>query len=373
MKPRLLFILSDLGPGGAQPMNVRLARQLQNRGWPVRLVTLFKRPWFEPLDATGLDVVRLNAQGVEKPLVALRLVPLARQADVVIGGEDDAATNYGWLAAKVAGKPFIAWTHTSLHRHLERHGHIDRWLSVNVRRHVRWTVFPSHGALNSLRKALGKQPNGVQWEVIENFLEPIPEPTNQPPNPRFFGKPVVLGIGRLDEYKAFDRLIRAHAALRAKDLDHHLVILGEGSERPKLESEIQRLGVADTVFLPGHVTNVQDWLAHATVFAMCSRYEGFGLVLLEALSCGTPAVAMDCPSGPREILQDGWAGLLTPDGDEVAFQAALEQLLTSPELRRNYAERGLERAKHYSPGRIIPKWEALLAQVASSGQRSGAR
>nr|BAL54436.1 glycosyl transferase family 1 [uncultured Gammaproteobacteria bacterium] len=368
MKPRLLFIISDLGPGGAQPMNVRLARQLQNRGWPVRLVTLFKRPWFEPLDATGLDVVRLNAQGWAKPLVALRLLPLARQADVVIGGVEDAATNYGWLAARVAGKPFIAWTHTAFHEHIKGLGPVDRWLTYTVRRRVRWTVFPSRGALSSLRRLLGKQPQGANWMVIENFLDPSPSPRPCPPDAELFAKPVVLGIGRLVGQKAFDRLIRAHAALRAKGLDHHLVILGEGPERSKLEAEIQRLGVAATAFLLGHVTNVQDWLAHATVFAMCSRYEGFGLVLLEALSCGTPAVAMDCPSGPREILQDGWAGLLTPDGDEVAFQAALEKLLTSPELRRTYAERGLERAKYYSPERIIPKWEALLAQVASSGR-----
>lgn len=58
-KPRLLFIISDLGPGGAQPINVWLARLLRNHGYPVRMVTLFQRPWFEPVDASSLEVIRL--------------------------------------------------------------------------------------------------------------------------------------------------------------------------------------------------------------------------------------------------------------------------------------------------------------------------
>lgn len=347
-------------------MNLRLARQLQSRGYSVRLVTLFKRLWFEPLDPSGLDVVRFDARGIGKPLVALRLIPFVRQADVIIGGEDLAATNYGWIAAKIASRPFVAWTHIAFHEHIKRLSRLDRWLSLVVRRRIRWTVFPSEGALESLRRALGGQPDDAHWVVIENFLEALPEPAPTPPDPRMFAQPVVLGIGRLAEQKAFDRLIRAHAALRGKGLDHHLLILGEGPERPKLEAEAQRLGVTGTVFLPGHVTNVQDYFAHATVFALCSRYEGFALVLLEALSLGVPAVAMDCPSGPREILKDGWAGLLMPDGDETAFQAALERLLTSPELRQQYAERGRERAQDYMPDNIIPKWEVFLAEVASS-------
>ena len=368
MKPRLLFIINDLGPGGAQPMNLRLARQLQSRGYPVRLVTLFKRPWFEPLDPSGLEVVRLNAKGAEKPLVVFRLVPLVKQADIVIGGEDMAATNYGWLAATMAHRPFLAWTHISFHRHLQRAGWLDRSLSRWIRRYIRWTVFPSHGALDSLRQVLEEQPPNSIWQVIENFLDPWPKPGPAPPDRTIFSKPVVLGIGRLAAQKAFDRLIRAHAALRRRGLDHHLVILGEGPKRRELEAEVKRLRVTESVFLSGHVENVGDWLGHAAVFALCSRYEALPLVLLEALSCGVPSVAMDCPAGPREILQDRKAGLLVSDGDEAAFQEAIARLLTSLELRQHYAEQAQVRAQYYTPERIVPKWEALLAEVAASGR-----
>jgi len=349
-------------------MNLRLARQLQSRDYPVRLLTLFKRPWFEPLDPFGLDVVRLNMRGWNKPLAVLRLLPWVRQADIVIGGVEDAATNYGWLAATLGGKPFIAWTHTSLSEHIQRIQRLDRWISLQVRRRLRWMVFPSHGALESMQQVLGETHHQrTHWRIIENFLDPLPTPSPQPPDLQLFSKPVVLGIGRLSAEKAFDRLIRAHAVLRARGFDHHLIILGEGPLRQMLESEAQRLGVGETVFLPGHVHNVADWLAHATVFALSSRYEGFGLVLLEALACGTPAVAMDCPSGPREILALGQAGILVPEGDEVAFQEALARLLSSPKLRAHYAQAGRERARHYAPERILPQWEALLAEIAASG------
>jgi len=111
------------------------------------------------------------------------------------------------------------------------------------------------------------------------------------------------------------------------------------------------------------VDNVADWLAHATVFALCSRYEGFALVLLEALAAGVPAVAMDCPAGPREILRDGEAGVLVPEGDETAMQAAIAQLLHDPGLRARFVQAGLTRARDFTPEYIVPKWETLLQEV----------
>lgn len=180
---------------------------------------------------------------------------------------------------------------------------------------------------------------------------------------------MIIGIGRLTEQKAFDRLIRAHSVLQHKGFDHHLVILGDGAQKSFLFGEARRLGVENTVFMPGHVENVADWLARSTVFALCSRYEGLPLVLLEAIAQGIPTVAMDCPSGPREILQDGKYGLLVAEGDETAFTDALASLLKDPALRAKYAALGLERARHYAPERIANEWENFLMHVIERHQR----
>ncbi len=368
MKPNVLIVIPDLGPGGAPPMNLRLAQQLQMREWRVRLAVLFDR-WRVLGDdlCGGLEIVHLGKFSLhDRMLLPVRLARLAKDADVVIGGVECAATTYGWLAARLAHRPFISWMHTNFHSHQARLRVVDRWITSLIYRCARWVVLPSRGALESLRLALGTQPPHAVWEVIENFLPQAGlTPAIAPTDPNMFSKPVVMGIGRLVEEKAFDRLIRAHADLLARGIENHVVILGEGPLRPALEEEARRLGVRDSVFLPGHVIDVPGWLRQATAFALCSKYEGLPLVLLEALACGIPTVAMDCPSGPRAILQDGWAGLLTPEGDEAAFQEALARLLTSEEQRTRYAARGKERARHYTPERIVPQWEALLERVIS--------
>ncbi len=364
MRRRLLFVLPDLAAGGAQPMNLALARALSARGWQVRLAVLFDRPPTIALaQFSSLPILRLNARGTLSKLRALaRLTTLAREADIVIGGMEFAATTYGYWAAYGADKAFLSWTHIAFDRHQYSAPLLDRWMSRLVYRRCPHVVFPSHGAREALAKALGGQPARANWTVIENFLADLAQ-SGPAPDAKALTKPLVLGIGRLVEQKAFDRLLRAHAALRAQGLDHHLVILGEGPLREALTAQARALGVEESVFLPGHVGNVRDWLRHATVFALCSRYEGFSLALLEALAAGVPAVAMDCPSGPREILLDGAVGRLVPADDEAAFTKALGELLCDEALRAHYAALGRRRALDYTPARIVPRWEALLADI----------
>jgi glycosyltransferase involved in cell wall biosynthesis len=375
MKPKLLFVLPDLAAGGAHFMNVRLTQQLQQRGWHVDLAVLFRRDEVIPAETlSGLEVHRFNATNLPTKLAALaRLAQLAKRYDLVVGGMEFAATNYGYLAAQLAQKPFLSWTHIAFAQHQLNAGVADRAITQWVYRRRQNVVFVSHGALESLRLTLGEKPENVRWQVIENFIDPsCPTDKKEVSDKRVFAKPVVAGIGRLASQKAFDRLIRVHAALRNQGLDHHLLILGEGPLRRALSEQASALGVFETVFMPGHVTHVAAWLSHAAAFALCSRYEGFALVLLEALSCGVPAVAMDCPAGPREILDGGRYGLLVPDGDEVAMTEALGRLLRDANLRAHYAELGKERAKHYSAERIVPQWEALFEQILTEqGQRDG--
>lgn len=354
-------------------VNLRLLKALARRGWRVQAAVLFERPSQPRVDVSFyLDFLLdgFPARGIaSKMVLPWRIAVHARNADLVIGGLELAATNYGFLAARLSRRPFLSWTHTAFAQHQYTAGPLDRWVSHWVYRHCRNVVFPSSGALASLAKALGGQPLGVRWHVIENFLEGIPPKSSDPPDKELYRKPVLIGVGRLVREKAFDRLIRAHAVLRAQGIDHHLIILGDGPERERLQRLVQELSLEASAFLPGHVSDPWPWLSYAHVFAMCSQYEGLPLVLLEAMAAGLPCVAMDCESGPREILQDGAFGLLTSDGDEGAFYEALARVFCDPQLRVELSTKAQLRAKHYSKEHIVPRWEGLFHQLIGRHNR----
>ncbi len=167
--------------------------------------------------------------------------------------------------------------------------------------------------------------------------------------------PVVLGAGKLRPQKGFDVLLRAFAVLRRRR-PVRLIVLGEGPGRGALSRLARRLGVATQVDLPGFVVNPFAWMSRARVFALSSRWEGLPGVLVQALACGCPVVATDCPSGPDEILEGGRFGRLVPVDDVRALASALEQTLDAPgdpALRR-------DRAGAYSVDRALDRTLALL-------------
>ena len=349
-------------------MNLRLADQLTRSGWTIDVAFLFDRHGYLGYrnDFRQLRFIHMRADGrLKRMFLPMRLTCLARKYHLVLAGLDLAATNYGYAAARMAGRPFVSWVHIAFDEHSRSVSRVSRALSLWVYRHVSPIVFPSRGARDSLESALGGKPASSEWHVIENFHD-TSQPDDaviSPPPANVFSRPVVLSIGRLSEQKAYDRLIRTHASLRRKGVEHHLAILGEGPERDRLETLAAQLGVADTTFLPGHVHHPRPWLHSATVFALCSLYEGLPLVLIEALQAGLPVASMDCPAGPREILDGGKVGILVPAGDEAALESAIARLLADPALRATYAARGKEKAKAYAPETIVPRWEALLAHL----------
>lgn len=142
-------------------------------------------------------------------------------------------------------------------------------------------------------------------------------------------RPLILGVGRLHRQKDFPTLIRAFA-IACKKRDLRLAIVGEGSERRMLETLSHQLGVQDYVLLPGFVDNPFAWMSHASLFVLSSAWEGFALVLLEALASGCPVISTDCPNGPREILLDGTYGTLVPIGDPEAMAGAMLATLAAP-------------------------------------------
>jgi glycosyltransferase involved in cell wall biosynthesis len=165
----------------------------------------------------------------------------------------------------------------------------------------------------------------ITTELFEKSRAPLSHPwfaKNQPP--------VLLAVGRLTKQKGFDVLLQAFAQLR-RQRAVRLIILGEGEERAALEAEIDELGLQDDVCLPGFVTNPYQYMAHAAVFVLSSRWEGLPTVLVEAMALGLAIVSTDCPSGPREILQEGKYGLLVPVENPPALASALASALAQGE------------------------------------------
>ena len=169
----------------------------------------------------------------------------------------------------------------------------------------------------------------------------------------------VIAMGSLEQRKGFDTLIRAFHAVTKTDDSVNLVILGEGGKRRELESLIARLRLQTRAFMPGFVTNPFPILKNAQVFILSSVVEGLPNVLIQAMACGVPVVATDCPSGPQEILEGGKWGYLVPVGDANSMASAiLEQL--SGVFPRLPVE---QRARFFSVDRAVNAYEDLIGRV----------
>lgn len=147
----------------------------------------------------------------------------------------------------------------------------------------------------------------------------------------------LVSLGRLSAEKQVDRLITAFAQLPDSLSQWTLQICGDGAQRDALARQIAGLRLGSRVQLCGWVSDVGAVFRDAGAFALTSRYEGFPNALLEAMAAGVPSLAVDCESGPREIIRDGENGLLVPQDDPAALSAGLQRLLTDINLRRRFA------------------------------------
>lgn len=169
----------------------------------------------------------------------------------------------------------------------------------------------------------------------------------------------LITIGRLVDQKDHDTLIKAFAKVK-KNIDACLYIIGNGPNRKKLENLAQTLDIGDAIRFLGWQSNPFALLKQADLFVLSSLFEGFGNVLVEAMACGLPVVSTDCPSGPREILKDGEAGILVPVGDVDALAQAMTTLLSEPQSRAEYARKGKDRAKEFDVSLIAQEYVEFM-------------
>ena len=186
-------------------------------------------------------------------------------------------------------------------------------------------------------------------ELPPHPSEPSPEAAGVPTD-----VPLALAVGRLIEQKDHETLLRAFALVHAQLPEARLAILGSGPLEQRTRSLVQELGLSGVVVLPGR-TEIRDWLQRADVFVHTSRWEGFGIVLLEAMLAGLPVVATRVSAVP-EVVADGETGALVEAGDAEGVARELGRLLADPERSARLGAAGLERARvEFSVERMVQR------------------
>ncbi len=166
----------------------------------------------------------------------------------------------------------------------------------------------------------------------------------------------IIAVGRLFEQKRFDRLIEAFSIIATKYPTWKLNIFGEGPLWDKLQSQIRQLGLTERISIDKPTKEILLEYMRSRFFVLSSDFEGFGLVIIEAMSCGIPVVSTDCPCGPSEIIQDGETGLLSKlDSKDLADK--MEWMITHDEELTTFGTNAHKAAARYRQEIIMPEWE----------------
>jgi len=180
------------------------------------------------------------------------------------------------------------------------------------------------------------------------------------------GNKRIIAIGRLTKQKGYKYLLDAVSLIIREISNIKLLILGEGEDRKFLEEYAKKIGVSKYVCFCGFKSNPYKYLAHSDVFVLASLWEGFGNVILEAMACGIPVVATDCPSGPREIISHMEDGLLVPVRDAKSLATAIIELLRNESLREKLVTNAFKKVGNFDVDKIVNIYEKLFEEVFKS-------
>lgn len=269
---------------------------------------------------------------------------------------------FNLLAARFAPRDVILVGQEHLHLGAHR---------KNLRAHMRrW--YPHLDALVTLTEAdrdayatfLGNA--STRLEAIANPLPNGPKPVSR------LDAPIIAAAGRMAKVKHYERLIAAFAKVTAVHPDWSLRLYGTGPELEKLRTVTAHHHLEDNVAFMGRTDDIYAAFAQASIVALSSSFEGFGMTIIEAFACGVPVVSFDAPQGPREIITHGRDGLLVPPGDINALADALMDLIEDPAKRRHMGANARHGAVRYDIATIAGHWENLLTDLLAA-RRGGHR
>lgn len=200
------------------------------------------------------------------------------------------------------------------------------------------------------------------WPEINCTVIPNPSPFNIG-SLECEKEKIVLAVGTQSFNKGYDRLINVWDKINKKHPNWKLKIFGKQNLKKELQGKINLLKLNEKIELNDPIKNIENEYRKASIFALSSRTEGFGMVLVEAMTFGVPCVAFDCPHGPKDIIKNNEDGYLVENNNLVAFSKALSVLIENKELRLKMGGKAKENVKRYSSSNVASQWDMLFNRI----------
>jgi len=313
----------------------RFARALAAQGHDVDLIIGHIETRNEMQEFKGINIIHLNKSSVRKMFWPLVKYLFTQRPQVVFSAEDHLnivvllASIFSFSKAKISGSsrvtPFDTYSKSLFSK---------GWILKQFSKLLMWkaTVLScvSKDMVSQYKVVFPNSPHICIYNIVDD-VQSRKEMHYPQSHPWLNNKkcPVIIGAGKLATWKGFDNLINAFAECK-KSINMKLIILGDGPLKSKLNSQIQELNLEDSIELTGYVDNPLNYYSNADVFVLSSRVEGLPNVLVEAMMCGCTPVSTDCPTGPRELLQDGKYGYIVPVDDYKKLAKAIINAIKTP-------------------------------------------
>lgn len=368
-------ILGTYNSGGMERVLSNKANWLVKNGYDITIITTDQKnrssffSFSKKIKMIDLDINYCDNQGVgiiRKTINHIKKVELHKKRlsallfsekfDIVIsmfGNEADFLWKIKDGSSKVVEIHFSKFFRSQCERR-GLWGMVDSWRSKkdvsNMKRYDRFI------ALTQEDKSYWKELNNV--EVIYNAV------TFSPTEQAQLCDKKVIAVGRHSHQKGFDMLIDAWGIVYAKHPDWKLSIIGGGELLDSNKERIINAKLTEGIELMSPISSVEQEFLSSSIYAMSSRYEGFGMVLIEAMSCGVPAVSFACKCGPRDIIEDGVSGMLVEPNDVEKLAEGVCKLIENPELRKAMGAEAAKQVKaKFAEERIMKQWVELFDQL----------
>ena len=370
MMKKILFLIHNLGPGGAEKVLVNLVNNMDPEKFDITVMALFGGGVNEQFLKPHIRLINCFQKSVRGNSHLMKLLTPRQLHKRLIREKYDIEVSYleGPSARIISGCPhpdtkLVSWIHVEQHtRALAAQSFRSYEESSRCYQKFHTTVCVSEYVKQDF---LSLYPGLQNVRVLYNTNETaqILEKAKETPEKGIFreGEIRLCGVGKLMPIKGFDKIARIHKRLRDGGFPVHTYILGEGSERSKLEAYLKENRLEDTFTLLGYQTNPYKYVAACDVFLCASTAEGFSTAATEALIVGTAVCTVEV-SGMKEMLgENNEYGIVTENNEEALYQG-IKKLLDEPCLLAHYKEKAAQRGKDFRTANTVKTVEDMLCQ-----------